>query len=115
MTCVTEPGPQHQKALDRFLGERPELAAELEKLNPLAARAVGQSMQEYRQERLNEAFEAEAERLGFFAWELTLQLTSETPEDFEAQRLEVHREVAQMAGMGWAEYCELYGLEVEAH
>ena len=112
---MTEPGPQHQKALDRFLGERPELAAELEKLNPLAARAAGQSMQEYRQERLNEAFEAEAERLGFFAWELTLQLTSETPEDFEAQRLEVHREVAQMAGMAWADYCELYGIVASPH
>ena len=114
-TCVTEPGPRHQKALDRFLGERPELATKLDNLNPLEARAAGLSMQEYRQERLNEAFEAEAEQQGFFAWELTLQLTSETPEDFEAQRLEVHREVAQMAGMGWAEYCELYGLEVEAH
>lgn len=112
---MTEPVTQHQKALDRFLGERPELAAELEILNPLAARAVGQSMQQYRQERLNEAFEAEAERLGIFAWELTLRLTSETPEDFEAQRLEVHREVAQMAGMEWAEYCALYVLEVEAH
>ncbi len=63
---MTEPGINHQKALDRFLGEHPELAAQLETLNPLAARAVGQSMKEYRQERLNEAFEAEAERLGFF-------------------------------------------------
>ena len=108
---MTEPNPHHQKALDRFLAEHPELAAELEKLNPLAARAVGQSMQEYRQERLNEAFEAEAERLGFFAWELTLQLTTETAEEFEAKRLEVHREVAQMAAMEWAEYCDLYGLD----
>lgn len=108
---VTEPGTHHQKALDRFLGEHPELAVELEKLNPLAARAVGQSIQEYRQEYLNEAFEAEAERLGFFAWELTLQLTTETAEEFEVKRLEVHREVAQMAGMEWAEYCDLYGLE----
>ena len=107
---MTEPGINHQQALDRFLGEHPELAAELEKLNPLAARAVGQSMQEYRQERLNEAFEAEAERLGFFAWELTLQLTSASTEEFEAQRLEVHREVAQMAGMDWDEYCQLHGL-----
>ena len=65
---MTEPGTRHQKALDRFLDEHPELAAELATLNPLAARAVGQSMKEYRQERLNEAFEAEAERLGLFAW-----------------------------------------------
>ena len=110
---MTEPGPQHQKALDRFLGERTDLAAELEQLNPLAARAVGQSMQAYRQERLNEAFEAEAERLGVFAWELTLKLTTETAQEFEAQRLEVHREVAQMARMQWAEYCELNGLDAK--
>ena len=110
---MTEPGPQHQKALDRFLGERPDLAAELKQLNPLAARAVGQSMQAYRQERLNEAFEAEAERLGVFAWELTLKLTTETAQEFETQRLEVHREVAQMAGMQWVEYCELYGLDAK--
>ena len=111
---MSEPGTNHQKALDRFLAEHPELAAELETLNPLAARAVGQSMKEYRQERLNEAFEAEAERLGFFAWELTLQLTSANPQEFEAQRLEVHREVAQMAGMSWAEYCELHGLQAKS-
>ncbi|PAA05908.1 DUF6388 family protein [Pseudomonas fragi] len=107
---MTEPGPLHQKALDRFLSEHPELIVELETLNPLAARAIGQSMKEFRQERLNEAFEAEAERLGFFAWELTLQLTSASPQEFEARRLEVHREVAQMAAMDWAEYCELHGL-----
>ena len=107
---MTEPGPLHQKALDRFLREHPELILELETLNPLAARAIGQSMKEFRQERLNEAFEAEAERLGFFAWELTLQLTSASPQEFEARRLEVHREVAQMAAMDWAEYCELHGL-----
>lgn len=113
-TCVTEPGTNHQKALDRFLAEHPELVEELDTLNPLAARAVGQSMKEYRQERLNEAFEAEAERLGFFAWELTLKLTSASAQEFEAQRLEVHREVAQMAGMDWAEYCELHGLQAKS-
>lgn len=107
---MTEPGPQHQKALDRFLAEHPALKQQLDTLNPLEARAVGQTMQEYRQERLNEAFEAEAERLDFFAWELTLKLTSESDDAFQAQRLEVHREVAQMAGMPWAEYCEFHGL-----
>lgn len=107
---MTEPGPQHQKALDRFLAEHPALKQQLDTLNPLEARAVGQTMQEYRQERLNEAFEAEAERLDFFAWELTLKLTSESDDAFQAQRLEVHREVAQMAGMPWAEYCKFHGL-----
>ncbi|KMM83265.1 hypothetical protein SAMN04490203_3016 [Pseudomonas taetrolens] len=108
---MTEPGTHHQKALDRFLSERPELAEQLDTLNPLEARAVGQSIKQYRQERLNEAFEAEAERQGLFAWELTLQLISESTEAYEAQRLEVHREVAQMAGMSWTEYCELYDLK----
>lgn len=108
---VTEPGPDHQKALDLFLSERPELATALEHLNPLQAQVLDLTMKAYRQEHLNEAFEAEAERLGLFAWELTLQLTSPTPQAYEAQRLEVHREVAQMAGLSWAEYCEVYGIE----
>ena len=85
-------------------------AIELDNLNPLLAQAKGETAAQYRDERLHEAFEAEAERLGLFAWELTLQLTAATSEDYQAQRLEVHKEVAEMAGMDWLEYCELYGL-----
>ncbi|MGR4971512.1 DUF6388 family protein [Pseudomonas sp. LARHCG127] len=104
---------QHERALERFLDERPELRHELDHLNPLLAQAKGETATQYRAERLHEAFEAEAERLGLFAWELTLQLTAASPEDYQAQRLEVHKEVAEMAGMEWAEYCELNGLKAK--
>ncbi|SFB12229.1 hypothetical protein SAMN03159488_01987 [Pseudomonas sp. NFIX10] len=102
---------QHERALAKFLDERPELRHELDHLNPLLAQAKGETTEQYRAERLHEAFEAEAERLGLFAWELTLQLTAASPEEYQAQRLDVHREVAEMAGMAWAEYCELHGLK----
>jgi hypothetical protein len=102
----------HELALQKFLAERPLVRDELDHLNPLAAQAKGETMAQYRDERLHEAFEAEAERLGLFAWELTLQLTSETPEDFEFRKIEVHKEVAQMAGMDWTEYCQLHNLDV---
>ncbi|WP_417694993.1 DUF6388 family protein [Pseudomonas sp.] len=102
---------QHERALDKFLDERPELRVELDNLNPLLAQAKGETAAQYRAERLHEAFEAEAERQGLFAWELTLQLTATSPQDYENQRMEVHKEVAQMAGMEWAEYCELNGLK----
>ena len=102
---------QHEQALKKFLDERPELRDELDNLNPLLAQAKGETSAQYRDERLHEAFEAEAERQGLFAWELTLQLTAATPEDYEAQRREVHIEVAEMAGMDWLDYCELYGIE----
>ena len=108
---MSEPGENHRLALDIFLNQHPELRAELDTLNPLAAQAKGETLAQYRAERLHEAFEAEAERQNLFAWELTLKLTSTSEEEFEAQRLEVHREVAQMAGMDWAEYCELHSLE----
>lgn len=101
----------HKLALETFLAQRPELQEELEKLNPLPAQAAGLSREQYREERLHEAFEAEAERQGLFAWELTLQLTAATPEEYAQQRREVHKEVAQMAGMGWQEYCEMNKLE----
>ena len=103
---------QHELALKRFLDERPGLREELDHLNPLLAQAKGETAAQYREERLHEAFEAEAERQKLFAWELTLQLTAATPLDYEAQRLEVHREVAEMAGMDWLEYCELNGIHL---
>lgn len=107
---MSEPGDNHQRALDRFLCEHPEVATQLDTLNPLAAQAKGETLAQYRAERLHEAFEAEAERQHLFAWELTLKLTAESAEAFEAQRLEVHKEVAQMAGLEWEEYCRLHEL-----
>jgi hypothetical protein len=107
---LTPPGDNHQRALDRFLSEHPDVALELNTLNPLAAQAKGETLAQYRDERLHEAFEAEAERQGLFAWELTLKLTADSPEAFEAQRVEVHKEVAQMAGLSWVEYCQLHDL-----
>lgn len=107
---MSEPGDNHQRALDRFLSEHPEVATQLDTLNPLAAQAKGETPAQYRAERLHEAFEAESERQHLFAWELTLKLTAESAEAFEAQRLEVHKEVAQMAGLGWEEYCQLHDL-----
>ncbi|UVL38493.1 DUF6388 family protein [Pseudomonas sp. B21-040] len=102
---------QHEQALKKFLEERPELRHELDNLNPLLAQAKGETQAQYRDERLHEAFEDEAERQGLFAWELTLQMTAATPADYQAQRLEVHKEVAEMAGMEWLDYCELYGIQ----
>ncbi|MFW0888295.1 UNVERIFIED_CONTAM: DUF6388 family protein [Pseudomonas sp. JL1] len=102
---------QHERALEKFLDARPDLRVELDNLNPLLAQAKGETAAQYRAERLHEAFEAEAEYQGLFAWELTLQLTATSPQDYENQRMEVHKEVAQMAGMEWAEYCELNGLK----
>ena len=107
---MSQPSDNHQRALDRFLTEHPEVATQLDTLNPLAAQAKRETLEQYRAERLHEAFEAEAERQNLFAWELTLKLTADSPEAFEAQRLEVHKEVAQMAGLSWADYCQLHGL-----
>ena len=81
---MSQPGDNHQRALDRFLDEHPDVATELNSLNPLAAQAKGETLAQYRAERLHEAF--------------------------EAQRLEVHKEVAQMAGLSWDEYCQLHDL-----
>lgn len=108
---MAEPDSRHQAALERFVQERPALQEELDHLNPLAARAAGQTPQQYRDEYLHQVFEEYADSQGLFAWELTLQLTAVTPEEFHAQRLEVHREVAEMAGMPWDEYARLHDLK----
>ncbi|WP_043301179.1 DUF6388 family protein [Pseudomonas sp. M47T1] len=107
---MIDPEQRHPAALERFLAAHDDIRQQLDQLNPLEAQAAGLTAGQYRAERLHEAFEMEAERQGLFAWELTLQLTTDSPEDFQAQRLEVHKEVAEMAGMDWDEYRGLYGL-----
>ena len=102
---------RHEQALKLFLDARPELRETLDHLNPLQAQAKGETLAQYREERLPEAFEKKKKKQGLFAWELTLLLTAATPEEYQAQRMEVHREVAEMAHMSWADYCDLYGLE----
>ena len=102
---------RHEHALKLFLDAHPDLRETLDHLNPLLAQAKGETQAQYREERLHEAFEAEAESRGLFAWELTLQLTAETPEEYQAQRGEGDRGGAEMAGMEWVEYCDLYGIE----
>ena len=105
---MSAPSDTYQRALDTFLREHPQIVADLDSLNPLAAQARGETLAQYRAERLHEAFEAHAEQQHLFAWELTLKLTAESHEAYEAQRREVHKEVAQMAGMDWVEYCHLH-------
>ncbi len=107
---MSEPGENHQRALDIFLSQHPQLRTELDTLNPLAAQAKRETLAQYRAERLHEAFEAEAQARNMFAWELTLYLITQSPQEFESKRLEVHKEVAQMAGLQWDEYCQLHGL-----
>ena len=57
------------------------------------------------------AFEDEAESQGYQPWELTLKYTS-TPEAFEAARLALHKEAAEVLGVEWEEYCEMNDLVV---
>lgn len=42
---------QHERALAKFLDERPELRHELDHLNPLLAQAKGETAAQYRAER----------------------------------------------------------------
>ncbi|MNG12804.1 hypothetical protein D3C84_964390 [compost metagenome] len=57
------------------------------------------------------AFEDEAEAQGLQPWELTLKYTT-TPEEYEATRLALHKEAAEVLGVEWEEYCEMNNLVV---
>ena len=39
-------------------------------------------------------------------------LTASTPDEFEAQRLVLHKEAAEVLGVEWDEYCEMNNLVV---
>ena len=91
---------RHQAALDKYLGESSQLKEEIKDL----------SVDDQR-DQIQWAFEDEAESQGLQPWELTLKYTS-TPEEFEAQRLVLHKEAAEVLGVDWDEYCEMNNLVV---
>ncbi len=91
---------RHQAALDKYLEATPQLKEEIKDLSA-----------DDQRDQIQWAFEDEAESQGYQPWELTLKYTS-TPEEFEAARLALHKEAAEVLGVEWEEYCEMNDLVV---
>ena len=99
MTELTQE-QRHEQALEKYKLDASELMDEIKDLNP-----------DDQKDQIQWAFEDEAEAQGLQPWELTLKYTS-TPEEFEAKRLELHKEAAEVLGVEWDEYCEMNNLVV---
>ncbi|MCU0119772.1 DUF6388 family protein [Pseudomonas sp. B2M1-30] len=91
---------RHEQALEKYKLDATELMDEIKDLSP-----------DDQQDQIQWAFEDEAEAQGLQPWELTLKYTS-TPEEFEAKRLELHKEAAEVLGVDWDSYCEMNNLVV---
>ena len=99
MTELTQE-QRHEQALEKYLQDVPDLKEEIKDLSP-----------DDQKDQIQWAFEDEAEAQGLQPWELTLKYTS-TPQEFEAKRLELHKEAAEVLGVEWDEYCEMNNLVV---
>ena len=91
---------RHQAALEKYLEESPQLKEEIKDLSA-----------DDRRDQIQWAFEDEAESQGYQPWKLTLKYTC-TAEEFEAARLALHKEAAEVLGVEWEEYCEMNNLVV---
>ena len=99
MTELTQE-QRHEQALEKYILDVPKLKEEIKDLSP-----------DDQKDQIQWAFEDEAEAQGLQPWELTLKYTS-TPEEFEAQRIVLHKEAAEVLGVEWEEYCEMNNLVV---
>lgn len=99
MTELTQE-QRHEQALEKYLLDVPDLKDEIKDLST-----------DDQKDQIQWSFEDEAEAQGLQPWELTLKYTS-TPEEFEAQRLVLHKEAAEVLGVEWEEYCEMNNLVV---
>ncbi len=99
MTELTQE-QRHELALEKYILAVPDLKEEIKDLSP-----------DDQKDQIQWAFEDEAEAQGLQPWELTLKYTS-TPEEFEAARLVLHKEAAEVLGVEWEEYCEMNNLVV---
>ena len=91
---------RHEQALKHYLEDTPQLKEEIKDLSA-----------DDQRDQIQWAFEDEAESQGYQPWELTLKYTS-TPQEFEAARLALHKEAAEVLGVEWDEYCEMNNLVV---
>ena len=91
---------RHEEALKKYLEDTPQLKEEIKDLSA-----------DDQRDQIQWAFEDEAESQGYQPWGLTLKYTS-TPEAFEAARLALHKEAAEVLGVEWEEYCEMNDLVV---
>jgi hypothetical protein len=91
---------RHEQALEKYVLDAPALLEEIKDLSP-----------DDQKDQIQWAFEDEAEAQGLQPWELTLKYTT-TPEEFEAERLKLHKEAAEVLGVEWEEYCEMNNLVV---
>ena len=91
---------RHVEALKNYVLDAPELMDEIKDLPA-----------DDQKDQIQWAFEDEAEAQGLQPWELTLKYTS-TPEEYEAERLKLHKEAAEVLGVEWDEYCEMNNLVV---
>ena len=91
---------RHEQALKHYLEDTPQLKEEIKDLSA-----------DDQRDQIQWAFEDEAESQSLQPWELTLKYTS-TPEEFEAARLVLHKEAADVLGVEWQEYCEMNNLVV---
>lgn len=99
MTELTQE-QRHEQALEKYILDVPDLKEEIKDLSA-----------DDQKDQIQWAFEDEAESQGLQPWELTLKYTS-TPEEFDAQRLVLHKEAAEVLGVEWEEYCEMNNLVV---
>ena len=91
---------RHEAALKKYVAESPELLDEIKDLSA-----------DDQRDQIQWSFEDEAEAQGLQPWELTLKYTS-TPEAFEAARLALHKEAAEVLGVDWNEYCGMNNLAI---
>lgn len=91
---------RHEEALKKYMLDAPELMEEIKNLSA-----------DDQKDQIQWAFEDEAEAQGLQPWELTLKYTS-TPKEYEATRLALHKEAAEVLGVEWEEYCEMNNLVV---
>jgi hypothetical protein len=92
---------RHEEALKKYALDAHEL---MEEIKDLPA--------DDQKDQIQWAFEDEAEAQGLQPWELTLKYTSTSPEEYEAARLVLHKEAAEVLGVEWEEYCEMNNLVV---
>jgi len=98
-------------ALEKFLSSRPELQTKLNNLSSTVADNLGYSIEDYRQQKLAEAFGSYAKENGLDTSKLIIDLAATNDKERAELHLERHKLISQSLGMEFSEYCKQNQIE----
>lgn len=98
---------RYKFAIEKFIKSNIELQKKLANLDPIHAKNIGISIEEYRDYEAGKAFSAYAKQRGVDVTVLVIELCASNEKEKKEMLIERHKDIASALDIDWTEYAAL--------